>query len=175
MVSQINTFEKGVLFGVDQSNQPPNTLRYALNARIINNRNIPHGNSKINEETGDTYLSESLSGRTFSVSNERGTKLIGFVCEGYSIVGMRYITSDKLFIVATQGSQGHAQFGIAYVNQNLDGYTYKVIYDDHNDPNQDKLRIKNYNEPGFTPIDIIYSEENEFVGRVYLNDGYNEE
>jgi len=175
MVSQINTFEKGVLFGVDPSNQPENTLRYALNARIANNKNIPHGNSKINGETGDTYLEESLAGRTFSLSNERGTKLIGFVCEGYSIVALKYITNDKMFVVATQGSQGYAQFGIVYVNQNLDNYTYKVIFDDHNDPNQDRLRIKKYDEPGFTPLDIIYSEENEFTGRVYINDGYNEE
>ena len=101
-----NTFEGGVVFGIDPVKQASNTMRYALNGRLIYNPNIPHGSSALNdEEDGSTFFAESLQGRTLAFCNERGTKDILTTCTGYEIVAMIDLGYAAI-VISTTGSTG---------------------------------------------------------------------
>lgn len=170
-----NTFEGGVVFGIDPVKQAPNTMRYALNGRLIYNPNIPHGSSALNdEEDGSTFFAESLQGRTLAFCNERGTKDILTTCTGYEIVAMIDLGYAAI-VISTTGSTGYGQIGMFKMNSDLSGVTYQVLYDDHNDPFQDRLRIKKSNEPGAIALDVDYVDENTYKKRIYFSDGFNQE
>ena len=171
----INTFEGGVVQTIDPHKQAPNTMRYALNGRIMYNTDMNFGNpGDDGNEDGNTYFAASRRGMSFAFCTDRGNLKISELCAGYEIMGMEDI-GEALIVISTTGSTGNAQIGILTILDDLTNVNYKILFDDKNDPNGDKLRIKKASEPGAKQVKISYVSESSFIKRIYFNDGYNQE
>ncbi len=171
----INTFDGGVVQVIDPHKQRANTMRYALNGRIMYNSFSSAGSVGIDDlEDNSNFFASTRRGMSFAFSNERGTKKISEVCQGYQIVGMED-AGEYLVVISTTGSTGNAQIGTLSVLDDLSSVQYKVLFDDRNDPNGDKLRIKKFSEPDAQQVKIVVTQENKFTKRIYFNDGYNQE
>ena len=171
----INTFEGGVVQTIDPQKQASNTMRYALNGRIMYNTDIGFGNSGDDgNEDGNIYFANSRRGMSFAFCTDRGNLKISELCAGYEIMGMQDI-GEAMIIVSTTGSTGNAQIGIMTIMDDLTNVNYRILFDDKNDPNSDKLRIKKASEAGAKEVKIEYVSENSFIKRIYFNDGYNQE
>lgn len=161
----INTFSGGQVQDIDPHNQKNNTARYINNGRVRYN---------VSDDSSLPVNERSRRGMTFAFSNEKGNYNVNAVCNTYETVGFKDV-GDSLLLFSTQGSGGYSQIGVFTISDDLSETSYTILYDDRNDPNGDRLNLKTLDEDGARILEVEYCDENEFIKRVYFNDGYNQE
>lgn len=147
-----NTFEGGMRQDLDVAAQQPNTYRRAVNMSIFHNKGGFDG-----------------SGASFAVTNSEGSQLAFSLPEGYYPV---FATELDAQILVFSTNDTFSQIGI--VRNSRNSFEYTILFDDRNDPNNDRFHFF-YPNPNENYMSVVFSKENEYLERVYFSDGRNQD
>ena len=146
---EINTFQKGMQTDIDKLNQPNETYRYALNGRLVFNRD-------------GTYAWETERGNIFSFQIKADSDS-GLAGSNYKPLG--WTGQSNLIILLSIGDTGYSEIGL-FITGGDGSAQYKTLFNDINDPNGD---LFNFNVENQIEARFIYETDN--LLRVYWVDG----
>lgn len=156
-----NSFASCMVQDIDPNRQSPNSYRHALNGRV---RFIEPADSNL------SFEEKTKLGNTLAFTNDKGNIKIVSLCPNYIICGSVEV-QNELIIFSTNGI--NSEIGVLTIVEAKPTpvATYKTLFNDKNDPNNDRLSFSSLSQYS---IEAEISIESNEIRRIYWVDGKNE-